>query len=70
MAKVLVTGANGMLGQDICPILEQNGYEVFKTDISLPCQREGDHVSGGGISIRYHQYYYKPLQSYYQYLNL
>ena len=33
MAKVLVTGANGMLGQDICPILEQNGYEVFKTDI-------------------------------------
>lgn len=65
MAKVLVTGANGMLGQDLCPILEQNGYEVFKTDISLPltkegdlargvgkslpCQREGDHVSGGGI---------------------
>lgn len=31
--KVLVTGANGMLGQDLCPILEQNGYEVFKTDI-------------------------------------
>ena len=33
MTKVLVTGANGMLGQDLCPILEQNGYEVFKTDI-------------------------------------
>ena len=31
--KVLVTGANGMLGQDLCPILEQNGYQVFKTDI-------------------------------------
>ena len=33
MKKILVTGANGMLGQDLCPILEQNGYEVFKTDI-------------------------------------
>lgn len=33
MTKVLVTGANGMLGQDLCPILEKNGYEVVKTDI-------------------------------------
>lgn len=33
MTKVLVTGANGMLGQDLCPILEQNGYVVYKTDI-------------------------------------
>lgn len=31
--KVLVTGANGMLGQDLCPILESNGYSVVKTDI-------------------------------------
>lgn len=31
--KVLVTGANGMLGQDLCPILEKEGYEVIKTDI-------------------------------------
>ena len=31
--KVLVTGANGMLGQDLCPILENNGYSVVKTDI-------------------------------------
>ena len=31
--KVLVTGAKGMLGQDLCPILKENGYEVIPTDI-------------------------------------
>ena len=31
--KVLVTGANGMLGQDLCPTLEDAGYEVIETDI-------------------------------------
>lgn len=30
--RILVTGANGMLGQDLCPILEDNGYEVIETD--------------------------------------
>ena len=33
MKKVLVTGANGMLGQDLCPILEDEGYGVLETDI-------------------------------------
>jgi len=33
MKKVLVTGAKGMLGQDLCPILEDNGYEVVETDV-------------------------------------
>ncbi len=31
--KVLVTGAKGMLGQDLCPILEDEGFEVIETDI-------------------------------------
>ncbi len=34
MKKILVTGAGGMLGQDLCPILEDNGYEVVETDIN------------------------------------
>lgn len=33
MVKILITGANGMLGQDLCPILEDNGYDVIETDI-------------------------------------
>ena len=35
MKKVLVTGANGMLGKDLCPILEDSGYEVIETDIDI-----------------------------------
>ena len=31
--KILVTGANGMLGQDLCPILEDCGHEVVETDV-------------------------------------
>ncbi len=30
--KVLVTGANGMLGQDLCPILEDFGFDSIETD--------------------------------------
>ena len=30
---VLVTGAKGMFGQDLCPILEDAGYEVIETDV-------------------------------------
>ena len=33
MTKVLVTGAYGMLGQDFCPTLEDEGDEVIETDV-------------------------------------
>lgn len=29
--KILVTGADGMLGQDLCPALEDEGFEVVET---------------------------------------
>ena len=31
--KILVTGANGMLGQDLCPILDDVGAFVIETDV-------------------------------------
>ena len=31
--KILVTGAKGMLGQDLCPVLEDENYEVVETSI-------------------------------------
>ena len=31
--KISVTGANGMLGQDLCPILEDVGAYVIETDV-------------------------------------
>ena len=33
MAKVLVTGAKGMLGTDLCQIFQDNGHDVIITDI-------------------------------------
>src|SRR3989338_1120660 len=33
--KCLVTGANGMLGTALCPLLSKDGYEVFATDINI-----------------------------------
>lgn len=31
--KILVTGSKGMLGQDLCPVLEDENYEVIETSI-------------------------------------
>ena len=35
MKKVLVTGAYGMLGEDLCPVLENKGYDVVETDVDI-----------------------------------
>lgn len=39
--RVLVTGANGMLGLDLCPMLEAAGHEVVRTDTGV---KEGSVV--------------------------
>lgn len=31
--RILVTGAKGMLGQDLCPILEDEDFDVIETDV-------------------------------------
>ncbi len=36
--RILVTGANGMLGIDLCAMLETEGHEVVRTDLTV---REG-----------------------------
>src|SRR5512136_1716012 len=32
--KILLTGANGMLGGALCPTLDQRGHKVFATDLA------------------------------------
>lgn len=31
--KILITGANGMLGQDLVPVLEDEDFEIIETDL-------------------------------------
>lgn len=44
MTKVLVTGANGMMGTDLCRILEERGCDVTATDIEEMDVRDRDLV--------------------------
>ena len=44
LATILVTGANGMLGQDLCPILESANYTVIKTDVAEMDITNGESV--------------------------
>src|SRR5437868_5680638 len=39
--RVVVTGANGMLGIDLCALLEKAGHQVVRTDVSV---KEGMQV--------------------------
>lgn len=43
--KILVTGAKGMLGQDLCPILEDVGAFVIETDIDTLDITNGEMVN-------------------------
>lgn len=42
---ILVTGANGMLGQDLVPVLKNAGHEVLETDIHNLDITDKDQVS-------------------------
>ncbi len=44
MIKVLVTGAKGMLGTDLCQVLKERGYDVKITDIDEMDVRDRDRV--------------------------
>ncbi len=44
MTKVLVTGAKGMMGTDLCRILREKGYDVTATDIEEMDVRDHDLV--------------------------
>ena len=50
--KVLVTGAKGMLGQDLCPILEDAGCFVVETDIDNLDITDEKQVSAAIAAIR------------------
>lgn len=39
MTKVLVTGAKGMMGTDLCRFLGTEGYELLITDIAAGMER-------------------------------
>jgi dTDP-4-dehydrorhamnose reductase len=55
MARWLVTGAAGMLGQDLCRVLEQAGHEVTRADRPgldiLDPQRCAAHVAGHDVVV-------------------
>ena len=44
MMKALVTGAKGMMGTDLCRILDERGYDVTATDIEEMDVRDRDLV--------------------------
>ncbi len=50
--KVLVTGANGMFGQDLCPILEDVGCFVYETDVDTLDILDEDKVSVAIATIK------------------
>lgn len=51
MSKVLVTGANGMLGSDLCEIFKEKGHQVIGTDIETLDVRDYEAVGKTVIQI-------------------
>ena len=43
--KILVTGAKGMLGQDLCPILEDEGFDVIETDSTMLDVKDANQIN-------------------------
>lgn len=52
MTRVLVTGAKGMMGTDLCRILEDRGYDVTATDIEEMDVRDRDLVQATVEKLR------------------
>lgn len=50
--KILVTGAKGMLAQDLCPILEDSGYDVIETTKEKLDVTDEDAVLGAISKIK------------------
>lgn len=44
--RCFITGANGMLGSALCPLLSEKGHEVIMTDINTP------HTGIGFLDVR------------------
>jgi dTDP-4-dehydrorhamnose reductase len=42
--KLLVTGARGMMGRDLCAIAEEAGHEVWPTDVEHLCHDPEDKI--------------------------
>jgi uncharacterized protein len=53
MPRVLVTGGTGLIGQRLCRILEDRGYEV-----AILSRKHGSGLQGNGITTRVH--YWNP----------
>jgi len=53
MPRVLLTGGTGLIGQRLCRILEDRGYEV-----AILSRRQSSGLQGNGITTRVH--YWKP----------
>lgn len=55
MKKVLITGANGFVGNYLRAELKANGYEVVTTDVAGPIEVEADLLDKEGVMLLLYQ---------------